>query len=321
MSLIKIPGVYDISMDAYHNAECCPSPSISGSGLVTLAPPEPVPMKYWWNSTMNPKRDPVDTVALRVGKCVHTLLLEGIDAVQDAFVIDDLPRKGEGSGNAMKAFKARAEADGKIIIRAEGNATEIGWDNIQAMVKAIDSYPLIRAAFSDGRAERTIVWKDAETGVWCRCRPDWLPDDVTHIPEYKTVRNASQWAFSSNINDYGYHIKAAHMMAGIEAVGLGKPKTFTHYVQEKDAPYLSAIHTVPRETLEYGEVQRRAALRNFANCLDSGIWPGYPENPQETGLPIYALRRLEAADLSGTTQQEKTREPSRFTAVDYAHAG
>jgi hypothetical protein len=159
--------------------------------------------------------------------------------------------------------------------------------------------------------------------VWLRARPDWLPNDPTHFPEYKTARSAGQYSFANAINEYGYHIKAAHLMAAIRALELGDPKTFTHYVQEKDAPYLMAIHTLPRETLEYGEVQRRAAIRTFAQCLETGKWPGYPEHAQETGLPVYALGRLQRADLSGNTQQEKTDEPSRnhWTAQDYLRAG
>jgi hypothetical protein len=104
------------------------APSISGSGLVDIAPPNGVPKKFWWESTLNPNREPADTVALRVGKCAHTLFLEGIDAVQAAFVIDNLPRTGEGSRTAMKAFQEKAEADGKIVIRAESNE-QLGWDH------------------------------------------------------------------------------------------------------------------------------------------------------------------------------------------------
>lgn len=322
---ITAPGVYEVPIEAYHGTEICDAPSISGSGLVELAPPEPVPAKFWWNSTMNPNREPVDTAALRVGKCAHMLYLEGMDAVQKHFVIDNLPRTGEGSKKAMEAFKEKAKADGKIIIRAEGNSNEIGWAEIKAMIDAAQKYPLIRAAFSDGRAEPTLCWQDEETGVWCRARPDWLPHDPTHFPEYKTVRSARQWNFSAAINEYGYHLKAAHLMAGIRALGLGDPKTFTHYCQEKDAPFLMAIHTLPRESIDYGEVQRRAALRTFADCLSSGKWPGYPDKAQETGLPIYALNRLQRADLSGNTQQENADErPSstaRRPAEDYLRAG
>lgn len=324
--LITAPGVYDVSMDDYHNREICPAPSISGSGLVQLAPPYGVPRKFWWNSTMNPKREPKDTAALRVGKCAHTLFLEGIDAVQAGYVIDNLPRTGEGSRTALTAFKAKAEAEGKVVIRAEGNTTEIGWDDIRAMVAAIDEYPLVRAAFTEGTAEQTLIVKDEETGVWLRCRPDWLPKDVTHLAQYKTARSASQGGFSNAIGEYGYHIKAAHEMFCIEALGLGHPKTYTHFVQEKDPPYLMAIHTLPRETLEYAQAQHRAAIRTFARCLETGKWEGYPEHAQETGLPVRALLQLQNADLSGTPpQQEMTDEPSkldrRWGPEDYLRAG
>lgn len=319
MSIIPItkPGVYSISMEAYHNAECCDAPSISGSGVVMLAPPEGIaaraPIKFWAKSTMNPNREPVDTKPLRIGKCTHALFLEGIDAVQQAFIIDNLPRTGEGSRNAVKAFEAKAAAEGKIIIREEA------WNGIKAMVAALEHYPLMRAAFSDGKIEQTLCWKDEETGVWCRARPDFLPTDPTHMPEYKTSASATPEFFERQIDDYGYHIKAVHMMAGIRALGLGDPQTFTHWVQEKDEPFLVWPHTLPRETIEYAEVQRRTALRTFARCLERNQWPGYPAAPIETGLPGYTLKRLQAADLSGT-QQENDNEPPRYSAVDYIRA-
>lgn len=320
MTKITEPGLYDLSLEAYHNTECCAAPSISASGLALMAPPKSVPAKFWWKSTLNPERELIDTAALRVGKCAHMLFLEGVDEVQKYFVINNLPTTGEGSGNALKAFKAKAAAEGKIIIREKGNTVEQGWDDIRAMVKTIDKYPLVKAAFTDGKAEQTLIIRDEDTGVFLRCRPDWLPNDVTHIAQYKTARNAAQWEFSASIDEYGYHIKAAHEMACIRALGLGDPKTYTMFVQEKDPPYLIAIHTLTRESLEYGEVQRRAAINLFARCLETNEWPGYPAGAQETGLPVYALNRLQRADLTGT-QQEKTNESSRHTRQDYLRAG
>jgi hypothetical protein len=306
-ALCPKPGVYpDLSIDAYHNVEICPAPSIGGSGLVTLAPPEPVPLKFWWDSTLNPKREATDTTALRIGKAAHTLFLEGEAEATKHFAV--MPAEMTLAQNAGKAFRAQAEGEGKMLIRHSE------WAKAQAMAAMMAAIPRFRAAFSVGRPEVTLVWQDEETGVWCRCRPDFLVDDVTHLPELKTCRSAAQSAFERAIDEYGYHIKAAHIMEGCRVLGLGEPKTFTHYVVESEPPHCWAIHTLPRETIEFAEVQRRAALRTFARCLERNDWPGYPEHVQETGLPRYRLQRLQAADLSGTPTKENDNEP-----VDRSH--
>lgn len=312
MNLISAPGVYDIDIDRYHNTEICDAPSISGSGVVKLAPtnanPTPVPYKFWWDSTLNPDRERTDTVALRVGKAAHHLFLEGDAGFQAKFAI--MPAELDLRSNAGKAFAAQAEGEGKILLRAKQYA------DILKMVAYMRRKPMARAAFSGGRIEPTLVWRDEITGVWLRCRPDQLPDDPVDMYEYKTARSAAQPAFSNAIKDYGYHIKAFHLMEGVRALGLGNPKTFTHFVQESDAPFLMAIHTLPREDLEYAEVQWRAGVDTFARCLATGIWPEYPDVAQETGLPRYAKLQLDQTDLTGTPpQQENDNEPSRFTAV------
>jgi hypothetical protein len=303
---ITAPGVYDVPIDAYHNTEVCPAPSISGSGVVKLAPPDGeacvAPIKYWIGSTLNPAREPADTIPLREGKLVHTLFLEGRAAALAAFAIDDLPTRGEGSRTAREQFRVEMAAAGKVVV------TQRQWGMALAMVAALEREPLMRAAFSDGAQERTLVWQDESTGMWCRCRPDWLPHDPTHMPEYKTAASAMRSFFERQIDDYGYHIKAAHMIAGIRALELGDPRTFTHWVQERDAPYLVQHHVLPRETLEWAEIQRRAALDLFARCVETNTWPGYPPVAQETGLPAYKLARLARLDLAPPSQ-ETTHEP------------
>jgi len=289
--VISEPGAYYIHFDKYHNTEICPSPSISGSGLVDLAPPAGVAKRFWWNSTLNPNREPVDTKALTLGKAAHTIFLEGLKVAEKYFAVDRLPNTGEGSRKAKNAFAAAAEDEGRALIR------EADWETATKLAEALFENPLVCAAFSDGKPEQTLICQDPETGVWMRARPDWLPDDVTHLPELKTARNASQPGFQNAIKDYGYHIKAAHLMECCKLVGLGTPKTFTHYVIESEPPYLVAIHTIPRESLEWGMTQRRAALHRFAECLEKDAWPGYPAHAQETGLPVYTLSALQKASF------------------------
>lgn len=297
MPTITAPGIYDISIDDYHGAEICPGPSISSSGLVTISGiMGGCPAKFWWDSSMNPEREPVDTEALRFGRAAHTLILEGTGEFGKRFGI-----LGEGMdlrSAAGKAQKAAIEDAGKCMVRFDD------FVKISAMAKAIKSHPRASLVFADGAAEKTLCWKDDETGVWLRARPDWLPTTPQFIPDYKTCADASKADFEKTVWSYGYHMKAAHVCAGIRATGIGNPDAAYFVAQEKKAPYLCAVYVLNKDALDWGDLQNRAAIRTFAECLNKGKWPGYAETAEEIKLPVYAENQLAAADLSGVSTQE-----------------
>lgn len=314
MSLITKPGVYDLTLDQYHGAEPCAGPSISSSGLVNMAEiMGGCPARYWWESPLNPNREPVDTEALRIGRAVHTLVLEGELEFASRFGL--LPEGMDLKGNAGKAIKAEIEAAGKIMIRFAD------LQRIKAMAVAITSHPRAKFVFTEGAAEKTLAWQDEVTGVWLRARPDWLPRSPLHIPDLKSAADASRLAFEKAVWDYGYHMKAAHVCDGIRALGLGDPKAAYFVVQEKKAPFLAAVYALNGEALEWGSVQNRASINTFARCLERNHWPGYAERVQEINLPIFAQNQLKAADLSGAPEQETTNEPSRYAAQELLRAG
>ena len=313
MNLISKPGVYDIPIDAYHGIEICAGPSISSSGLVNISHVMGgCPARYWWDSTLNPDREEVDTEALRIGRAVHTLVLEGMDMFNKRFAL-----LGEGMdlrSAAGKARKAEIEAAGQVMLR---------WDDfkkIQAMAVALDKHPRAKLVFTDGAPEKTLAWQDEITGVWLRARPDWLPAAPAFIPDLKSAADASRLAFEKAVWDYGYHMKIAHVCDGIRTLGLGDPQAAYFVVQEKKAPFLCAVYALNSEALEWGAVQNRAAIETFARCLERNYWPGYAETVQEINLPVYAQSQLKAADLSGAPQ-EQDNEPARHTAVELAAAG
>lgn len=284
--LISTPGVYEVPFAEYHGKEICDGPSISSSGLRSITK---CPLKYWYNSNLNPDRPKEsDAPHFAVGKAAHDLVLDGVGWPDRYHVLP-----AGFSMAATKKFakeiaeKEAAEAAGKTILRAQD------YDVVIGMAAAIKQHP-IHKALGRGKAEQTICWKDEETGVWLRCRPDFLPDDNRFVPDYKTTASAHPDDFSRDVTNFGYHQQAALYLDGIAAVfGQNEARQFYFIAQEKEAPYVVQPFALDFDAVEWGRRLNRKAIRTFAECLKSNVWPAYSGDFITVGLPRWQTERLE----------------------------
>lgn len=294
--LIDKPGIYDLTIDEYV-ADPCAMPSISSHGLRMIL--NECPAKYWWNSPLNPQMPDVDKDAWRIGRAAHVLLLEPELFRAQIHVMD------EGVNFTTKA--ARAERDeaieaGKTVIKHEQ------YEIIEAMRDALAAHPFAGAAFRNGKPEQSLVWQDNETGVWLRCRPDFLPNAIRHIPDYKTAASSKPEDFRKQAWNLGYHMQAALYLDGIEAVTGAEAKSFFFVVQEKQPPYVVTCIALDPISIEWGRVMNRKAIHIFADCLKSGRWPGYADEVVEVELPHWAeaeLQRQHEAGRFDTSRKEQ----------------
>ena len=284
---ITAPGVYDVPAADYHGKEICDGPSISSSGLRAVAK---CPIKYWWNSPLNPNRPPESSEPhFAIGKAAHDLVLDGVGWPDRYHVLPAGFSRAKSKAMATEIAEAdAAEEAGKTLLRAEDHAVVLG------MAAAIQRHP-IHKALGRGKAEQTIVWKDAETGVWLRCRPDFLPDAKQFIPDYKTTASADPDDFQGSVAKFGYHQQAALYLDGIAAVfgDIEGGRQFYFIAQEKEAPYVVQPFGIDLESVEWGRRLNRKAIRTFARCLETGVWPGYADDFVQVGLPRWQTERLE----------------------------
>lgn len=297
---ISAPGIYDVSEDLYHSVEICDGPSISSSGLRLID--SECPAKYWWASPLNAEYEPVRKKSFTFGKAAHQWLMLGPETIERRFlVIDDGLNLNSNEG---KEVKAQAISEGREILRAADLVT------IERMANALRAHPYIPAAFADCEPEKTLVWKDAETGVWLRCRPDALPSRIQHIPDYKTAVSAKPLAFQRAIWNYGYHQQAQFYLAGIEAVTDVKPKSFLFIAQEKTPPYVAQPYVLDENAIDWARLQNRRAIHTFARCLERDEWPGYADDIIQIDLPAWADNQLMRRDAEGDlTVPEPTADP------------
>jgi hypothetical protein len=301
--IITTAGAYlGIDEADYHRAaNLLPGPSLSSTGAKRLLTKSP--RHFWFDSPMNPGRpEPEEKPHLNIGKAAHDMVLLGERWGTHYHVLPD----GYHSGHTKKweeaiAAEEEAREAGKVIIRHQDAAV------VEAVGKSIQSNPLAVKLLTNGEPEVTIVWQDKETGVWLRCRPDFLPRKRIIIPDLKFMADGSRKGFSRAIGNNGYALSAAMYLDGIQAVhGDQWPAHWMHIVVEKDAPHVVALYELPREDVERGRWLYRRAVRQFAKCLSEDRWPGYSDEPSPCGLPAWEARQIDDGTWSdGFAIQQK----------------
>jgi hypothetical protein len=120
-----------------------------------------------------------------------------------------------------------------------------------------------------------------------RCRPDFLPDDLRFIPDYKSTASAAPKDFERSVFNYGYALQAALYLEGIAAVFGEDDRQFFFISQEKDPPYIVQPYCLSQSAYEYGRREMRKAINIFANCLNANKWPSYSEDFVTIDLPLW----------------------------------
>ena len=272
---ITEPGIYDLTNDEYH----ADRGSLSSSGARLLLPPScPALFRHAQDTPPEPKK------TFELGTAAHKLVLgEGPDLVKvDA---------EKWTTNAVKAEVAAIRDEGSIPLKP----TE--YEQVHSMADALRRHPIAAALFDParGRPEQSLFWRDRPTGVMRRARFDWLPDARSGrliIPDYKTCRSAEPAALARAVQEFGYHQQDDWYRAAARALDLADDSAaFVFVCQEKTAPYVVTVVEMDAEARRIGAARNRRALEVFAECTESGVWPGYSDEIAYLSLPTWAAIR------------------------------
>ncbi len=221
------------------------------------------------------------TEAMEFGTAMHKAILEP-DAFADAYAVAPKCDRRTKEGKATwVAFQAENKA--KEIISDDDMAA------IQAMQAAVAECQTLNGLLrSPGKNEVSCFWKDAETGLDCRLRLDALRKYVgwTIVLDLKTCESAGpgEWEFPKSVMKYGYHRRAAFYLDALNTISPGHRRYFFGAI-ESEPPYCCAVYELAPEWLDAGRAQYREAMRRFAKCLETNIWPGYPDELEVLEAP------------------------------------
>lgn len=267
--VIGEPGIYSgVPLSVYHGAGLCDGPSISSSGLRTIFNDSPA--HYFATSPYNPDREePDETAAFTLGRAAHHLLL-GEDDFSTLFIMrpEELAGKPwQGNRTDCKAWLKTQKAAGRTVLAPEQVNT------IRRMAKSLAAHPLVQAGVLNGHIEQTMVWRDKETGIWLKARPDAIPNDSGDYADLKTTSDFG-FKLDRSIGTYRYDIQAALVGRGSRATLGVEMTSFSFVFVEKTVPYTVDVLTLQHQDLEHADQDLQVALRVFARCMETGSWFG-----------------------------------------------
>jgi len=270
------PGlVAGMPEDEYH-ADPVPAGSLSHSGAKQLLPPSCPALFFWHHDHPQQKKE------WDFGTAAHKLVLH---SGPEIVVVD---------ADSWRTTKAKDEAKEARERGAVPLLTK-DWQAAQQMADAIRVHPIAGALLdpATGQPEVSAFWQDPDTGIWWRCRYDFLPrDDGSRLllVDYKSAASADPGKFAKAAADHGYHIQDAVYTAGARVLGLDDDPAFLFVVQEKTPPYLVSVVQLDEQARRAGAARARKATGIYQDCVASGEWPGYCDDVELISLPGWATR-------------------------------
>jgi hypothetical protein len=266
------PGLYhNVPYDEYRSW-----PAASQSMLKTIR--DKSPAHALWER-LHPSEP---TPALILGTAVHMAVLQNDLFKRTYTVAPQVDRRTKAGKEAWADFVA-ANSD-KNILTADDYA------QCMAIYNSVAHHP-IASQLLEGESERSALWQDPMTGVMCKGRFD-KEARIGVIADLKTTLDASPEAFTRSIWNYGYYMQGGHYLKGAQTLGLDV-HGFVFIAVEKAPPYCVAVYHLTPDAAKAGYDETLQLLEIYQKCQESGVWPGYPEEAVEIGLPSWGWRQVD----------------------------
>jgi hypothetical protein len=224
---------------------------------------------YNYNQYMTaPKGKP--TAAMVVGTIVHALILEGPDALKDAYFILDSddgpvnPKTQKLYGRDTLAFQNWVDdhAEGRTVITPQE----------RAMAECIIEHPDIAEIMArPGYPEVSI--RTEFMGMPCQARPDRIfigDDDNLLLFELKKTVDVN-W-FPKQYRDMGYEYQNSWYRTMLREVTLRPTKVLVGVVEDSPA-CRAALWEADPELLDACEKQNIETLDAIRRATETGVWP------------------------------------------------
>lgn len=242
------------------------------------------------------------TPAMDLGTALHMALLEPLLFEGHYVVLGqcEATRKGDGERCTNPGTKYR---DGQSFCGVTGHDPygddpenpeihvlgEQAMADLEGMRDAIREHPRASTLFEGrGDYELTGIWRDEATGVLCKMRIDRDIPRSSLLADLKTTRDASKHGFRREIENRGYHRKAAFYRRGCAALGRERHASAFVAVENSD-PYGVLVHLMDEDQLATVDRGITRKLNHFAMCQKHGHWPGYGDEMTITKVRPWAL--------------------------------
>lgn len=228
---------------------------------------------------------PAPKPAFDFGKVAHNLVLGEGGTIQ---IVD----ADNWLSKAAKEQRAACYAAGVTPVLKADHATAV------ELRDSVMAHPTAGALFAHGEAELSGWWRDDETSVGLRFRPDFLTDlDFRPVcVDLKTTLSADPKEFARSVAKFGYHMQAAWYLDGLAAYGVEDAR-FLFVCVEKTAPYPVSVIELDADAIAEGRRRNRAAIDLYDRCVKTDSWPAYGSLIHSISLPQWAFQRTPSSSV------------------------
>lgn len=217
------------------------------------------PQRVQWSRQCPQDQDKMATFDF--GDAMHAICLEPERLKSEFVVMPELNLRTNVGKADKKAFEEK-NSHKKIITFDEHKQLTLMFESVMA-------HPEARALIeADGIAEGSWFWKDAETGLECKCRPDKQISNL--LVDVKTTDKLSKFHYS--VDDYRYYVQDPWYCDGVQECGVNLANMKFLVIQKhiEIGRYPVMVVKLPPEAIEYGRMIYRRDLNNYAEFLNNG---------------------------------------------------
>lgn len=189
---------------------------------------------------------------------------------------------------------AETEAEGKTPLKP------VDYDQVMGAASALRANKAIRYILGiSGTVRHSIYWQDAETGVVCKYRPNFMIEPCATFPnglilEFKPCDSARPESFREFASRAKYHMHAAFAPVGFQKIfGTAEAPAMLFAAYETKAPWANKVYPASASQIELGTYHVRNALALYAECERTGQWPGYDEELTPLELAPWDTKELQ----------------------------
>ncbi len=231
------------------------------------------PKAFFTAFFLNKNEEP--TPAMKFGTLAHMAMLQGSKfkdryVIMPEFVGYTLDGRPSAQSKDAKEKKAKwlSEQDPTAII-----TTEEDRERLFAMIDSLLSHEQASKLLSNGQAEVAGYWRDQETGLGLRIKPDFLSFDLGASVDVKTTADSVWESFRRSVENYRYDIQASMYEDGIHQITGKKPDHTVWIAIESQGSYEVACFEVPPQYQATGHFEYAAAKRRIKDCIEKANWP------------------------------------------------
>jgi hypothetical protein len=251
---------------------------------------------------------------MQIGRGFHSLILDGQTQFRKSFPVYE---GGQRRGSAFEEFcAAHPEADRIDVLNLK--AHEIILKMQESFLQHDRAVSLVQSCMP----EATMYTTHEPTGLYLKGRPDgtspgYLIDIKTTAGDRFQTRQ-----FRETARLFGHDFQLATYTLIARLIGFDIRGGYI-IACERDFPFDVTVYTVSREHLDAKIYDVENALRGYAECMATGIWPGvglghelelFPEQDQQTEQDALLEQQAEACvelehidAVPGTVPSQQTR--------------